>query len=427
LNNAARFGRVFPEPFRQFVIHDRFHHRTDFGGDELVLGLAGEFRVRYLYGQDTGQAFARIVPRHGDFLFLADPAFPGIGVDLAGQRAAETGQMGAPIPLGDVIGETQHVFVIAVIPLHRAFNGQAVFLTRDENRIAMQALAGSVQPFHKSLHAAVIVQIDDLLIGRAGIRQFDIDAGIQEGQFPQPVFQRAEIKFDHGEGFLRRHEGDLCPLRTTTGPDNLQRLHGIAMLKAHAIDIAAALDFQFQPGRQGVHHGNANPMQTARYFIGILVELPACMQLGHDDLCRRNAFGRVQFGGDAATIIRHGDGSITIQGDLDDIAMTRQRLVNRIVDDFIDHMMQPGAVIGVPDIHARPFAHGFQALQDLDGVCAIGVVFALDVCLIVAHIGLTLLFIINSVTIRWGGPVPPPPRNTGPDPQRCQRRSDPSL
>ena len=43
-----------------------------------------------------------------------------------------------------------------------------------------------------------------------------------------------------------------------------------------------------------------------------------------------------------------------------------QRLVDGVVDDLVDHVVQAGAVIGVADIHARPLAHGVEALEDLD-------------------------------------------------------------
>jgi len=52
-----------------------------------------------------------------------------------------------------------------------------------------------------------------------------------------------------------------------------------------------------------------------------------------------------------------------------------QRLIDRVVDDLVDHVMQARAVIGIADIHARPFAHRIEALQDLDALRAI-VVFA---------------------------------------------------
>ena len=53
------------------------------------------------------------------------------------------------------------------------------------------------------------------------------------------------------------------------------------------------------------------------------------------------------------------------------VGMAGQRLVDGVVDDLVDHVVQAGAVIGVADIHARPLAHGVEALEDLDRLLVI--------------------------------------------------------
>jgi hypothetical protein len=40
-------------------------------------------------------------------------------VDDARHRRAQAGQVGAAVALRDVVGEAQHVLVVAVVPLHR--------------------------------------------------------------------------------------------------------------------------------------------------------------------------------------------------------------------------------------------------------------------------------------------------------------------
>ena len=40
----------------------------------------------------------------------------GIAVDLARQRAAEAGEMGAAVTLRDVVGGAQHILMVAVVP-----------------------------------------------------------------------------------------------------------------------------------------------------------------------------------------------------------------------------------------------------------------------------------------------------------------------
>ena len=54
--------------------------------------------------------------------------------------------------------------------------------------------------------------------------------------------------------------------------------------------------------------------------------------------------------------------------DVDAIAVTGERLVDRVVDDLVDHVVQTRAVIGVADVHAGPLANGFETLEDLDAL-----------------------------------------------------------
>ena len=55
-----------------------------------------------------------------------------------------------------------------------------------------------------------------------------------------------------------------------------------------------------------------------------------------------------------------------MDGDDDVVAVTSQGFVDGIVDDFENHVMQAGTVLGITDVHARSFADGFQTFKDLD-------------------------------------------------------------
>ena len=107
-------------------------------------------------------------------------------------------------------------------------------------------------------------------------------------------------------------------------------------------------------------------MQSAGHLVGILVEFSARMKLGHDDLGRGNALALVNVDRNAAAVVAHGDGAVGVEHDLHRGGMAGERFIDRVVDDLVDHVMQAGAVIGVADIHARPFANGIEAFQNPD-------------------------------------------------------------
>ena len=127
--------------------------------------------------------------------------------------------------------------------------------------------------------------------------------------------------------------------------------------------------------RQRVDDRDADAVEAAGDLVGIVVagvlELTAGVELGHDDLGRRNAFLCMDAGRDAAAIVLDRDRSVGIQLDQDPVAMAGQRLVDRIVRDLEHHVVEARAVVGVADVHAGALAHRVEALEDLDAVGAI--------------------------------------------------------
>jgi hypothetical protein len=92
------------------------------------------------------------------------------------------------------------------------------------------------------------------------------------------------------------------------------------------------------------------------------------VKLRHHDL-RRGAAQLVvvlDVGWDAAAVVDDRYRIVGVDDDLDVIAVTRQRFVDRVVEDFEHHVVEPGAIGGIADVHAGPLADCFQPLQDLD-------------------------------------------------------------
>ena len=356
---------VLLEPGLQRLVEHRFDHRAHLGGDQLVLGLRREFRVGHLAGQHRGEAFAAVVAGQRDLLLLPG-ALLGIAGDLAGQRPAESGQMGAAIALRNVVGEAEHGLVVAVVPPQRALDRDAVALGIDHNRFRHQRCLVAVEITDERLDAALVAQLFALLDGMALVGEHDQHAGIEEGEFAHPVFERREIELGHREGFRRGQERHLGAALAFGIADDRKRCDRVAVVKLDEVRFAVAPDGELEPGRQRVDHRDADAVQAARDLVGVLVELPARMELGHDDFGRRDALALVDIGRDAAAVVAHRAGTVGIERDAHLFGMAGQRFVDGVVHHLVDHVVQARAVVGVADIHAGPLAHRIEAFQDLD-------------------------------------------------------------
>ena len=130
------------------------------------------------------------------------------------------------------------------------------------------------------------------------------------------------------------------------------------MTETHLPDLAVAPDAQVERLGEGIDDGNTHAVQAAGNLIGVLVELAARVQLGHDDFGGGDAFFLVNIDRHAAAVVAYGNGTIGVQRDVNAIAVTGERLVDGVVDDFVDHLVQARTVIGIADVHAGTFADG---------------------------------------------------------------------
>ena len=362
-------GRVLLEPRRQRLVEDVLDHGAHFGGNQLVLGLRREFRIRHFHREHGGEAFAAIVAGQRD-LFFFRVGF-GVAVDLAGQRAAEAGQMGAAVTLRDVVGEAQHVLMIAVVPPQRRLDADVVQFRPHHDRGGNDRLLVAIEIFDEFLDAAGILHHFALFDRVTHVGQHDIDAGIQEGELAQAMLQRREIVFNVGEGLGTRQERHLGAALAVGVADDDERGDRIAMGEFDVVLLAVAPDPKLQLAGQRVDHGDADAMQAAGNLVGVLVEFSAGVQLGHDDLGRGDALALVNVDRNAAAVVAHRHRIVGVENDFHRAGVTRERFVDGIVDDLVDHVMQARAIIGVADIHARPLAHGIESLQHPDRFRAI--------------------------------------------------------
>jgi hypothetical protein len=91
------------------------------------------------------------------------------------------------------------------------------------------------------------------------------------------------------------------------------------------------------------------------------------VQLGEDDLHARQSGPGFDINRDASAPVTHLDTAVGVQDDVDLGPVAREGLIDRVVDDLPEAVHQAGRSVRA-DVHARPFAHGFEPLEYLEVV-----------------------------------------------------------
>jgi len=106
-------------------------------------------------------------------------------------------------------------------------------------------------------------------------------------------------------------------------------------------------------------------VQPARHFVAVGIEFAARVQLGENNLRRRNAFFGVDVYRNTAAVINHGDRIVDVDGNFNLGAIPGQRLVDRVIDNLINEVMQT-VFARRADIHGRAHTDSFQPFEDLN-------------------------------------------------------------
>ncbi len=76
-------------------------------------------------------------------------------------------------------------------------------------------------------------------------------------------------------------------------------------------------------------------------------------------------FGYMLIDGNPSTVVDNRNGPVDMDRDVDLIAESGQRLVDRVIDDFVDQVVQSERS-GRSDVHRRALLDSFEAFEDLD-------------------------------------------------------------
>ena len=334
---------VFLKELVEAVVDNRGDDPLDLAVAELGFGLALELRVGEADGDDGRQAFAEVVPLRD--VILEDVRPLAVVVDRAGERTLEAAQMCAAFEIADVVGEGADVLGVAVVVLQGDADLGVFEAAVDADHVGEQRIFGAVQVFDELDDAVLVLELVRLAAALVGNE--DPRAGGEKGELLQPLVEDVVAEFRVGENLRIGPEGDLG-----AGAFALAKLlepahHGAAG-EVHGPDVAFAADLGLEPFGKCVDRRDADAVQSAgpRFVAAGAVEFSAGVDFGEHDFEGR-AVVHVGHGsdGDAAAVVGDGDAAVGVEADDDHAGKAVDRLVDAVIDDFVDEVVQAAGVV----------------------------------------------------------------------------------
>ena len=150
-----------------------------------------------------------------------------------------------------------------------------------------------------------------------------------------------------------------------------QRGRGNATVVGLSVDSSVAVNLHLEVSGQGVNDRDTNTVQPTRHLVTAATELPTGVQNGQNHLHCWLFFHRMLVHWNSATVVDNSDPTIGEQRHRNRRGVTGHCLVHRVVDDFVDEVVQ-APLTGGADVHARAFADGIKALENGDRTCVVG-------------------------------------------------------
>ncbi len=216
-------------------------------------------------------------------------------------------------------------------------------------------------------------------VGGALVGEGNLQALVEEGHLAQTLGERVVVELGGGEDALVGQEVD-ARAAALAGAGLAQLAGGSAATEVHLPGVAIAPDFDVELLAESVDAAYADAVKAAGDFVVGSVELAAGVELGEHHLNRRHplAVGRIHHvDGNAAAVVDNGDGVVDVDGDVDLLGISGQRLVDGIVDHLIDQVVQ-AHLAGRANVHGGTQADCLKAFEDPDIFAGIAAVVAVS-------------------------------------------------
>src|SRR5688572_11588984 len=213
----------------------------------------------------------------------------------------------------DVVCEGKDLFLIAVVVLQGDLEIDTFLDSLKVNHLLVKRRFVLVEMFYEGNDSAGVVEVMSLF--RAFIFNGDEQALVQEGEFSKSLRKGLEDELGSFEDpGVRLEVNPRAPLI------RLRRAAEVASRGASFIpldpDLATSPDLELEPLRKCINDRHANAMESARDFVGIVIEFASGVELGEYNLGGRPSFLGHDFRGNTTAIVRDGHRTVRVDADM---------------------------------------------------------------------------------------------------------------
>src|SRR5690625_3169432 len=365
------------------LVDDRLDTALRLRVQQFLLRLRLELRIAQLHRDHTRDAFEEVVTGGCGIPLLEEVL--GLHVVVQDPRVGglEAREVGAAVAVGDHVGVGEDGLAerggVQEPHLDLDLLGVALRLhlcsAAQEDGVVVDGLLFLGQGRRERGDAALLLVDLATRLHAPLVLEDDLDAAGEVGELLQAPLDPLVIEtIGVTEHFRIGLEGDARPVPALRGvADDVNGFDDLAPLEAHLVLLAVLPDLRLEEGRQGVHHGRADSVQTTGNLVGVGVELAAGVQFGEDHLDGGPALLGHHLDWDAATVVRDSSRSVLVQHHLDRIRVPREALVDGVVDDLGKQLVVAIRTGPALHVHGGAFADALEPLEDLDAVSSIGI------------------------------------------------------
>jgi hypothetical protein len=204
----------------------------------------------------------------------------------------------------------------------------------------------------------------DILLLNAVILKRDMNAAVEISQLTDAFLKDVVFELNRIKNLIIRQERDAGAAFFGLA-DLTDRACRDAALAFKMLVFAVPPDIRLKPLTARVNNADADAVQAAGYLVSAFVELSAGMKRRQHHIQRALLGLVMHFRRNSQPVIFDRAAPVEVNMNGNPVATAGQRLVNRIVQYFINQVMKP-AFLAVADIHIRAFANGLKPFENLN-------------------------------------------------------------